>query len=119
MTMARTERERALLAAYKTRKVVGGVCAIRSTQTGRTLVYAAPNPEGQRNRFRFSVSTNTCVQAVLAADWRRYGAESFTFQVLEELEREPEQTEAAFRADLEALAEIWREKLAETGTPLY
>ena len=56
---------------------------------------------------------------MLAADWRRYGPESFTFQVLEELEREPEQTEAAFRADLEALAEIWREKLAETGTPLY
>ena len=62
------------------------MCAIRSTQTGRTLVYAAPNPEGQRNRFRFSVSTNTCVQAVLAADWRRYGPESFTFQVLEELD---------------------------------
>ena len=119
MTVARTERERALLEAYKTRKVVGGVCAIRNETTGRTLVYPAADPKGQHNRFRFSVSTNTCVHAALAADWRSLGPEAFSFRVLEELERGPEQTEAAFRADLETLAEIWREKLAGSGTPLY
>ena len=117
--MARTERERALLEAYKARKVVGGVCAIRNETSGRTLVYPAADLQGQRNRFRFSVTTNTCVHAALAADWRSLGPGEFSFQALEELERGPEQTEAAFKADLEALAEIWREKLAGSGTALY
>ena len=117
--MGKTERKKELLAAYKARTVVGGVCAIRNGVTGRVLLYAAPNPEGQRNRFAFSVSTDTCIQTALAADWREHGGDSFDFQVLEELEQGAEQTDREFRADLEALAGIWREKLAGEGTVFY
>ena len=54
--MARTEPQRQLLAAYKQRPIVGGVCAIRCPAAGRTLLLAAPNPEGQRHRFAFAVA---------------------------------------------------------------
>ena len=117
--MARTESQRQLLAAYKQRPIVGGVCAIRCPAAGRTLLLAAPNPEGQRNRFAFSVSTGACVHAALARDWRVFGADSFTFEVLETLERGPGQTDAAFRADLEILRDIWRDKLTAEGAALY
>lgn len=119
MTLGKTEQKRELLAAYKARPIVGGVCAIQNQATGRLLLYATPNSEGQRNRFEFSVSTDHCIQAALAADWKEHGKESFTFQILEELEKKPEQTEEEFRSDLEALEEIWREKLEGEGTVFY
>ena len=74
---------------------------------------------GTEDGFRIYHPTDPEAHAALAADWRSLGPGAFSFQALEELERGPEQTEAAFKADLEALAEIWREKLAGSGTPLY
>lgn len=65
------------------------------------------------------MATDTCVQAALAADWRAFGRDSFTFEVLEEIEKGTEQTDQEFRADLEALADIWREKLSGEGAELY
>ena len=52
-------------------------------------------------------------------DWRVFGPDSFTFEVLETLERGPGQTDAAFRADLETLRDIWRDKLTAEGAALY
>ena len=43
----------------------------------------------------------------------------YTAQVLETLERGPGQTDAAFRADLEILRDIWRDKLTAEGAALY
>lgn len=99
--------------------MVGGVYAIRCAPAGRVFVYGAPNAQGQQNRFDFAVSTGTCIHAALAADWREYGSGAFSFQVLEELEKAPEQTDRDFRADLAALVDIWREKLAGEGVSLY
>ncbi len=117
--MPSSERKKELRAAYKSRPVTGGVYAIRNTATGRVFLYGSPDAQGQRNRFDFAVSTGTCIHAALAADWRAYGSSVFTFEVLEELEQNPDQSAQAFRADLNALVDIWREKLAAGGGDLY
>ena len=117
--MAKTERQQALLSAWRERTVVGGVCAIRCTETNRVLLSAVADPSGLRNRFQFSAATGSCTFLPLSADWNRYGAGSFTFTVLEELEKGADQTDAQFRADLEALAALWRERLATEGAEFY
>lgn len=117
--MAKTERQKALLSAWRERTVVGGVCAIRCTETNRVLLSAVADPSGLRNRFQFSAATGSCTFLPLSADWNRYGAGSFTFTVLEELEKGADQTDAQFRADLEALAALWRERLATEGAEFY
>lgn len=117
--MAKTERQKALLSAWRERTVVGGVCAIRCTETNRVLLSAVADPSGLRNRFQFSAATGSCTFLPLSADWNRYGAGSFTFTVLEELEKGADQTDAQFRADLEALAALWRERLAAEGAEFY
>lgn len=117
--MPSIERKKELRAAYKERPVTGGVYVIRCRPTGRVFLYAAPNPQGQQNRFDFSVSTGVCVHAALAADWRAHGSAAFTFAVLETLEMGPTQSTQDFHADLAVLTDIWREKLSAEGSALY
>lgn len=113
------ERKKELKAAYKERPTTGGVYAIRCGPTGRVFLYAAPNPQGQQNRFGFSQSTGTCIHAALAPDWRAYGSAAFSFAVLETLDMGPAQSTQDFHADLSALTDIWREKLSAQGEVLY
>lgn len=117
--MGKTQHQKDLLAAYKERTVVGGVCALRSAVTGRVFLISAPDPKGQRNRFQFSVSADACMFAALLPDWRAHGGASFTFDVLEELEKKPDQTDRQFRDDLDALTALWRERLAAEGAEFY
>lgn len=117
--MAKTEHQKELLSAWRERTVVGGVCAIRCTETNRVLLSAVTDPAGLRNRFQFSAATGSCTFLPLSADWNQYGAASFTFTVLEELEKGADQTDAQFKADLEALAALWRERLASEGAEFY
>lgn len=117
--MAKTQQQRALAAAYKARDIEGAVCAIRCTANGKVFLLAAPNPGGQRNRFDFSQSTGSCIFSALAPDWRDHGSGAFAFEVLETLKKGPDQSDGDFRADLEVLRDIWREKLAGEGTGLY
>lgn len=117
--MARTERQRELMRAYRERTVVGAVRAVTDTVSGRALLLASPNPEGQRNRFQFAVSTDTPLLPAMAADWRAHGRDAFAFSLLETLEKKPEQTDRQFQEELELLAAIWRERLAADGTQFY
>lgn len=109
--MGKTARQKELLAQYRERKIVGGVCLIRCGATGRSLLLPAADPESQRSRFAFAVSTDSPLLPAMALDWQTFGAESFTFETLEELEKGPTQTDREFRADLELLAQLWRGRL--------
>lgn len=104
------ERRKELLEQYKQRTVVGGIYRIRNTVTGHSYVNFDDDLTGAENRHRFSVTTNTCILPEMREDWLAYGAASFTFERLEELEKKPEQSRAEFLADLETLLELWREK---------
>ncbi len=104
------QRRKALADAYKERPAAGGVVAILCTATGRRVIQAAPDLQGMKNRFRFSVQTGSCVLPKLQSDWSRLGAEAFTLEVLEELPQRPDQDARSYRRDLQALEELWREK---------
>lgn len=119
--MARTEPQRQLLAAYKQRPIVGGVCAIRCPlPRDEPSAWPPPNPEGQRNRFAFSVSTGACAPRLR---WPGIGASLDRIPLPSRCWRRwsaaPGQTDAAFRADLEILRDIWRDKLTAEGAALY
>lgn len=109
--MGKTVRQKELLAQYRERKIVGGVCLIRCGASGRALLLPAVDPESQRSRFAFAVSTDSPLLPAMAQDWQAFGAASFTFEVLEELEKSPTQTDREFRADLDLLAQLWRGRL--------
>ena len=109
--MGKTQRQKELLAQYKEKRVVGGICSVLCIANGKKLLLPAADPESQRSRFRFAVSTSTPLLPAMAADWQVHGPGSFTFEMLEELEKGPSQTDQEFLADLKALSQLWRERL--------
>ena len=66
-----------------------------------------------QNRFNFSVKTNSCLNLKLREDWNKYGANSFTFEILEEVEMKPEMDRREFKKQLDELADKYSEKMNE------
>ncbi len=105
------EDKKEKLAQYKERKIVGGICVIKNTKNGKMLLSSVANLQGYKNRFEFSKLTGGCVNIKLQKDWEQFGAESFIFEVLEELEKKEAQTSEEFSDDINTLKEIWLEQL--------
>jgi len=67
-----------------------------------------------QNRFQFAISTGYTVHPMLQKDWEEYGAQVFTFEVLEELEQKTDQSQAEFMEDLKTLEQLCRANLDES-----
>lgn len=117
--MGRTDHQKDLLAAYKERRVVGGVCRVTCGGNKKCLLLGAMELKSQRSRFELAVATDAPLLPAMGPDWRMYGKDSFAFEVLEELERRSDQSDKEFRADITVLADIWREKLSADGASFY
>ena|SRR5882757_9719418 len=79
---------KAARAAYKERKTVAGIYAVRCRASGQTWVGQAPNLETMQNRLWFTLRFGNDPHRSLQAAWTAHGADSFTFEVLERLEEE-------------------------------
>jgi hypothetical protein len=114
-----SERRRELRATYEQRPSEAGVYALRNAATGRVLVASTSNLTAVRNRLDFAQATQTpgALDHRVAADARAFGVEAFVLEVLDTLEVTPAMTRDDVRADLGALEQLWREKLA--ATPQY
>ena len=110
--MTGRETKKQLISAYKerSRKQAGGIYAIRNTINGKIYLDASPDIAAAENRFSFALQTGSCVVVKLTHDWKAYGVGAFTFEVLETLEKNEDQTLAEFREDLDLLKKLWAEK---------
>ncbi len=102
------DRRREISKQYRERKLHGGVYSITNTANGRYLVGHVADLASVRNRFQFAVTTGSAVDPRLREDWQAMGPGAFTFEVLEELEQRPGQTQAEFMDDLTALEILLR-----------
>lgn len=100
-----------LLAEYKAREVTGAVYSIKNTMNGKVLILHTVNLEGSKNRFAFSQKMGGCEYLKLREDWKKFGANTFVFEVLEELKMGESQTQKEFQDDLIILYSLWLEKI--------
>jgi hypothetical protein len=107
-------RRRELSKAYKERRLIGGVYRIVNTQTGKYLLGYAVDIASLRNRFEFALATGSAIDPRLRGDWDQYGPAAFSLEVLEELEKTPEQSQVDFVADLRTLEQLRRADLVGT-----
>ncbi|WP_276353328.1 GIY-YIG nuclease family protein [Cohnella caldifontis] len=117
------QRKKELADAYARSFRPMGVFQLRNTANGKIYVGAAMDLDGMRNRV-FFMGGQTEPFAVLRQDWRQYGPESFAFEILDRLD--PKEDSLASQADLakykeelDALLELWLEKLQPYGDRGY
>jgi hypothetical protein len=106
--MDRSERK-AAVSAYKERKAVAGVYAIRCAATDAQWVGAAPDLSTIWTRRAFALRQGIETNRALQSAWNLHGPESFAFKILEEIDLE-QLTYGRERALKERVAH-WREAL--------
>lgn len=95
---------------YKNKEKIGGIYCIQCGENGRMWVKSTRDMVGQKNKFEFSISINSCPEPGMLAEWNKYGAKSFHFAILEEIVKKEMQTEREFKEDIDVLLELWLEK---------
>lgn len=84
----RTEDRKAAVSAYKERKVKSGIYAVCCAASGEVWVGSALNLSTIQNRLWFTLRHGTSTQRSLQSAWNAYGAEAFSFEIVEQLEEE-------------------------------
>jgi hypothetical protein len=112
--MTSRDRRDELRAAYEQRPTQAAVYALRNSASGRMLIASTTDLASVRNKLEFGQATDSTgvLDRRLAVDAREHGMASFSLEVLDVLEPDPERDDAQTAADLAALEELWREKLA-------
>ena len=79
---------KALLRAYKERKVEGGVYAVRCTPTGEVWVGSTPDLSTRQNGVWFSLRLGSHREPTLQAAWNAHGADALMFEAMEAVDVE-------------------------------
>jgi hypothetical protein len=97
---------------YKETRRPMGVFRILNKENGKSLVSSSVNLPAVFNKIRMQLKTATYLQnSRLQRDWNELGADAFELEVLEELEPPPDSPSWDPGEDLQALEELWLEKL--------
>ena len=106
--MDRSERK-AAVSAYKERKAIAGVYAIRCAATGEQWVGTAPDLSTIWTRRAFALRQGVETNRALQSAWNIHGPESFAFRILEEIDLE--QLRYGRERALKERVQHWREML--------
>lgn len=105
---------------YKEKPPEMGVYAVRNRANGKVLVGTSVNLPGIINRTRFALTTGGYrTHPALQEDWNRYGADSFTFEVLDVLPPSEEPRTTDPKEELAVLESLWLERLRPYGEAGY
>lgn len=81
-------RKRDLIREYKERDVRQGIVAVRCTPSGQAWVGVSRNLDTPQNGIWFQLKMGNHPNKTLQAAWNKHGADSFSFDVLEEIDNE-------------------------------
>lgn len=112
------DHKKELIRNYKNRPLDAGVFQIRNVQNGKIFVRSHMNLHSALNRFPFELKMGIMRVPQLQADYNASGPENFSFEVLERLDPK-EDPNYNYKDDLQALEELWLEKLQPYGDRGY
>ena len=95
---------------YKNREVVGGIYLIKCSGNSEAWLRSTTDIRGSFNRFTFSVAVDSPPEMCMTQAWKKFGKDSFTFKVLEEIKKKDSQTPDEFSDDISTLSDLWAEK---------
>jgi isocitrate dehydrogenase len=92
-----------IIDSYKARRAVGGVFAVINSANGKRFVSAATDLQGSKNRFEFSQATGGCAWKPMENDFKTFGKDVFSFEILEQLTQKEGQSDSDFKNDIDEL----------------
>lgn len=95
---------------YKQTAVPMGIYKITNLTNGKFFIGQSKNLPGRINRHKFALKFGSEEIADLQSDFRKYGEENFTFEILDYLKPKDEPG-YDYTEDLECLLQLWLEKL--------
>lgn len=110
------QRRKELLEEYKQIKIFMGVIQITNKINGKIYVDSYPNLQNKWGAIQTQLNMGMFVNAQLQQDWREYGPEAFTFEVLEKKEAGDV---IDMRWELKQLKKQWLEKMQPFGDRGY
>ncbi|WP_127583453.1 GIY-YIG nuclease family protein [Paenibacillus koleovorans] len=118
------QRKKALADQYTQSFRTMGVYQIRNLVNGKRLLECTMDLNGMRNRFDFCKQMNTNTFTELRHDWTAHGPASFVFEELDRIEPREETAggsdeQKKYKEEVEALLELWLEKLQPYGEQGY
>jgi group I intron endonuclease len=105
-----------IIREYKQTARPMGVFQIRNLTNDKVFIGSSLNLDGIFNRHRFALNAGSHQNKALQADWNALGAESFAFEILEELEPRENLDD---KCELEFLEDLWLEKEQPYGEQGY
>jgi hypothetical protein len=99
---------------YKEAKRPMGVYRIRSGGNGRNYVGFSTNALARMNRHKAELGFRSERCEELQEDWDSFGEAAFQFEVLDELDQDPDSRSSPVD-DLRVLADMWVSKLEQAG----
>jgi hypothetical protein len=100
---------KAAVAAYKERKTVAGVYAVRCSATGQTWVGESRHLDTQQNGMWFALKQGSHMNKALQAAWTEHGEAAFSFEQLHRID--PDLSRMAQGTALRESAALWRVEL--------
>lgn len=95
---------------YKQMKRVTGVYQIKNNVNGKVFIGSCVDVDSMFNRVKFELKTGMDRIPGLLGDWKTYGEDSFSFEILEELKIKEDKYQDV-KYELQQLEEKWLEKL--------
>jgi len=95
-----------------------GIYQVKNLVNNKILIGSSKNLPGRINRFRFGLKYGTENNKELNEDFKKYGEENFSFEIIDEL-KPKDDPGYDYTEDLKVLEEMWIEKLQPFGDKGY
>ncbi len=112
------EKKKMLAAEYVMASRPAGVYRVVHEESGKSFVGTTPDLNAMRNRLDFEMNMGSSMKKALLQDWRKFGADSFRYEVLETF-KPPENGQYNLMKELKRMEADWLERLQPYGDKGY
>lgn len=112
-------RKKELTEQYKQMKKPMGIFIIRTKLNNKCYVQTTQDLKGVMNGALARLDGGFHPNKELQMEWNEFGRDSFTVEILEELEYDKDEAKTDYTEELSVLMMIWEDKLAKEGLVLY
>lgn len=103
---------------YKSKKQPAGIFAVHNLYDNKMFIGTSKDLPSVLKRFEFTLNMGSFPYQNLIDDYKKIGEDNFAIKIMDELEIKDE-TEKELAKELEALEEMWVEKLKKEGVSFY